>query len=792
MHSVVLDATSYILLLSSFVTFLILLWLRYKHQKKKSPFYILSISDVLSAALTAIILLINHIEPEMKINYNSQNSVGKHTFNRTWTAENQSQQQFLPFLQIHDLSVAIDNTDLNVTLTCDMKDILMQYGMLLATLANAFISLLTFVVQCNLSAACLRQRYARIIESSTNDARLASKDMQVICRGRRTMEDEHKSMSQRQDNIATTKRSNNIDKFLQRIAKISKFQMMNEDDEKSAGYLVILHWLVPFLVVGILYFAEYDDTNIARHAEDSECIFENNFPMNDLYISLNVKNNPETINSVTQATLENNYLLHQELLNKSKANNVEINQIVLKVQDIVKTILNCSHDTAENVETRDNSSESRNTTKYVIANDTIIYRENDTNINTIIQTLYDTSMDYNVSIYNSFLNDNNKDNNKYFDQNLISLFRDLSKNASEGEKDISAIGSLNNTSQISVQSKNESYQQATQMYFTSKEENTSRWITNIPIIQNVPFVSDNEIYIDIIKRIQAANVHNNATKNRYDPHDNGKTERNLRISAKEKPYSSRHLSFNETDHFNQYINSMIKRDSQVNLRHYTINKCLLSMKFLKLHLFALSFAIYFLPILFSCILQMRGRYMCKNTLTMLKANIDLASDLFQSNISSNKKINVVNVNKLPSEVPVRLSMNDRKIGHGSLTQQFDISQEPSSTQDNERSGEATDECHESRVKIQNQDIFKIDCMVRIFNTVRLLLILCVLLWSPMFLETLLRAFSCIRAPQWWNNITFSSAISFSIIRNILNINIIKIQEACSNVSTKENRVYPIK
>ncbi|KAH0951970.1 hypothetical protein HN011_004794 [Eciton burchellii] len=693
MHSVVLDATSYILLLSSFVTFLILLWLRYKHQKKKSPFYILSISDVLSAALTAIILLINHIEPEMKINYNSQNSVGKHTFNRTWTAENQSQQQFLPFLQIHDLSDAIDNTDLNVTLTCDMKDILMQYGMLLATLANAFISLLTFVVQCNLSAACLRQRYARIIESSTNDARLASKDMQVTCRGRRTMEDEHKSMSQRQDNIATTKRSNNIDKFLQRIAKISKFQMMNEDDEKSAGYLVILHWLIPFLVVGILYFAEYDDTNIARHAEDSECIFENNFPMNDLYISLNVKNNPETINSVTQATLENNYLLHQELLNKSKANNVEINQIVLKVQDIVKTILNCSHDTAENVETRDNSSESRNTTKYVIANDTIIYRENDTNINTIIQILYDTSMDYN--------------------------------NASEGEKDISAIGSLNNASQISVQSKNESYQQATQMYFTSKEENTSRWITNIPIIQNVPFVSDNEIYIDIIKRIQAANVHNNATKNRYDPHDNGKTERNLRISAKEKPYSSRHLSFNETDHFNQYINSMIKRDSQ-------------------------------------------------------------------SNISSNKKINVVNVNKLPSEVPVRLSMNDRKIGHGSLTQQFDISQEPSSTQDNETSGEATDECHESCVKIQNQDIFKIDCMVRIFNTVRLLLILCVLLWSPMFLETLLRAFSCIRAPQWWNNITFSSAISFSIIRNILNINIIKIQEACSNVGAKENRVYPIK
>jgi len=330
------------------------------------------------------------------------------------------------------------------------------------------------------------------------------------------------------------------------------------------------------------------------------------------------------------------------------------------------------------------------------------------------------------------------------------------------------------------------------MYFTSTEENTSHWITDIPIVQNVTFVSDNEIYIDIIKRIQAANMHNNATKNRYDPHDNGKTERNhLRIyTAKEKPYSSRHLSFNETDFFNQYINS-IKHDSQVNLQH-TMNKCLLSMKFLKLHLFVLSFAIYFLPILFSCILQMRGRYMCKNTLMMLKANTDLASVLFRSNISSNKKINVVNVNKPPSEDPVRLFMNDRKIGHGSLIQQFDTSQEPSFTQDNETIREVTDESHESRVKIQNQNTLEIDCMVRILDTIRLSLILCILLWSPMFLEILLRAFLCTQAPQWWNNIAFSSAISFGIIRNILNINIIKIQEACGNVGTKENRVYPIK
>jgi len=405
MHPVVLDATGYVLLLSSFIMFLILLWLRCKHQKKKSPFYILSISDILSTALTAIILLINHIEPGMKMDYNWQNNVDKH--NRMWMAENQSQQQFQPFLQIHDLSDAIDNTNLNVTLTCDMKDILMQYGMLLAALANAFMSLLTFVIQCNLSAVCLKQRYASMIESLTNDARFASKDTQGTCRERRMAEEnEHELMSQRQNNITTTKRNNSIDKFLQRIAKMSKFQMMNEDDKRPVGYLVVIHWLVPFLVVGILYFAEYDDMNIARHIEDSECIFENNFPMNDLYVSLSVQNSPETINSITHSTLENNHLLHQGLLNKSKASNVEIDQIVSKVQDIVKTILNCSYDTAENIETRNYSSGSRNTTKYVIMNDTIIYKENDTNINTIIQTLYDiTPMDHDVSIYNSFSNE---------------------------------------------------------------------------------------------------------------------------------------------------------------------------------------------------------------------------------------------------------------------------------------------------------------------------------------------------------------------------------------------------
>ncbi|RLU18286.1 hypothetical protein DMN91_008642 [Ooceraea biroi] len=669
------------------------------------------------------------------MNYNWQTTgVGDRTANRTWTLESQSQHQ-LPPLQIDDPREAVvDNTDLDVSLTCDMKDVLMQYGMLLAALANAFVSLLTLVVQCNLSAACVKQRYASIIESLTDDTRLDSKVTRITCRERGTTTDEQESESRQQSNIDTTERSNGVQGFVQRMVEISKFQVLKGDNERPVGYLVTAHWLVPFLVVGILYFAEYDDMNAARHTEAIECIFESNFPMNDFCVFLDAENSSKTANSIAHVTLGNNYPLDEELLNQSKPSNVEINQIVSKVQDIVRTVLNYTRDSAVNVENinfRDNSSESRNITKYVV-NDAVIYRENDTSIDAVIQTLYGTLMDHDAAA-----------------------------------KEKNPTGNLGNVPQISTESKHDSYQGT----------------TDTPIVRNATLASNNEIYNDIIKRIQAASAHSSAAQNHYDSRDNGKQpERN----GLRKPHSIRHLSPSETDRFNQYINSVTRRDSEVNLQR-AINKCLLSMKFLKLHLLALSFTIYFLPILLSCILQVRGRHVCKSALAMLKANVDLASTLLRSN-SNEEKIS-------KSFLKFWLSVNDKKARRRSSVEESDAPrQEPGFTQScsNGADVEAMSECHETHTRTQSQNTLEIDSMVRILDTVKLSLILCVLLWTPIFLETLLRAFSCTQAPRWWNSVTFSSAVSFGIVRNALNISIMRIQEVCDNAGAKENKVHPIK
>lgn len=88
-------------------------------------------------------------------------------------------------------------------------------------------------------------------------------------------------------------------------------------------------------------------------------------------------------------------------------------------------------------------------------------------------------------------------------------------------------------------------------------------------------------------------------------------------------------------------------------------------------------------------------------------------------------------------------------------------------------------------------VSEVECTVRILDTIRLSLILCVVLWTPVFLGTLLKVYSCTRAPQWFNDVTFLSAISFGVVRNALNMNIIRIQEACGDASTKENRIHPV-
>lgn len=773
MHPAILDIAGYILLLSGLITLVMLLRERCK-RKKESPFYILSMSDVFSSIVTAIVLLASHIEDEVKFSYNWQNNINDTEIDHAWTIRNNSEYKLL-FSRIHQLNgKTAREVDSNVTLTCNVKDVFMQYGMLLAPLTNALISLLTFAVQCNLNAMCVKRRCANLMKSSASrNTRLETKHVEIMRRGKGTSEDQQELASQGSN--VSAKNAN----IVRKIMKIFQFQTAREHNKKSASFLVTSHWLVPFLVTAILCFAGYDDMNIVQRTKDTECIFESNFPVN-FYVFSDAENNLNIVNSdVHKTPLESYYFVDEEALIKSNLSNEKVNQIVSKVQGIVENELSYIRSSTENTKATNpfDTSTLQNMTNYIVINNTSI--ENITGIDEAreTQTTNDIITEQIINVYNL---SSQTDNHTHFDPEML-LFHNLLKNISE-ESNITTLGSTSNVMQPSVQNKD------TMNSYEGAKENTTDRTVDILISQDPTFISDDQIYADILKRIHAASVYT-ALKNHRNhsvdrPYDRKKPKRNNLEDyiARIKPNSIADLFFDKYDHFDRDINTETSGSSRMT------NECLVSNEFLKLYLFVLSFAIYFLPILLCCILQVRGEHACENTLAILKAKIDLMSTLLDANYNDDDNVVIVNEGAHAEW----LSTSSGSIGSKSSTDRFN---KPLEIRDNHGStidvGTISTK-HESYKKVQNRDmLLEVNCTARICRVVKVSLILCVLLWSPIFLGTLLKVFSCIHGPKWLTDTIFLSAISFGIIRNILNMYIIKIQELCTNDNAKENRICPV-
>lgn len=573
MHSAVLDATGYTLLLSSVIALAVLLW-KGCRRMRKSPFYVLSASDVFSAALTAVILLVNHIEAGIRLSYNWQNGTDGDTPSRTWTNGDNYRFSFLKT----DLRGAVDNSgevELNVTLTCGMKDILMQYGMLLAALTNAFVSLLTMSVQCNFDAACMRRRCANVMKSLKNAQPGGPKDAEVKRRESEISENEQES----QQDINTKTRSN----IVQGLVKIAKFRTAKEDAKGPTSFLVTSHWLVPFLVVGILYFAEYNDMSNVRNTEDIECVLGSNFPINDLD-TLSEADNPNVTGSVPP---ERNHLLNESFDSiKTEPSSVEIDEVVSKVQGIVRTELNyarnLTHAEDTGITSFPDTSGPQNLTRYILENNVMKYIKNITNNS--VPGLNNALTQRNISVHNSFIN------NMHLKQDSeVPLFYDLSKSAEK----LDATTSGSRVSQVS----DDSYPEDAQTYLASTEGSTTRRTAVTSPAQNA--TSNSQIYSEIRRRIQAAGVHS-AAKNHYSRPTSRPRDVEPEISsaknhiAKRKPNSIEDLLSNDDRH------ASAGQSRQGGSLHMA-NECLVSTRFLKLQLFVLSFAIYFLPILLSCI-----------------------------------------------------------------------------------------------------------------------------------------------------------------------------------------------
>lgn len=830
MHPAILDVAGYALLLSGLIALVMLLREGCKY-KKRSPFHILSTSDVFSSIVTAVALLASHIEAEIKMSYNRRNDT---EIDRVWTIKDDGEYKFLLPRTREPKAGAVHEVDSNMTLTCDLKDILMQYGILLAPLTNALVSLLTFAVQCNLNAACVKRRCAAdALRSPAGEARLEKKRSEATHRRREAAAEDQQELASQRSNVNERNAS-----FVQKIVKIFQFQTARQDDKKPAGFLVVSHWLVPFFVTAILCFAEYDDMNAARRTEDTECALRSNFPVN--FHVFSSAQEDLAISSVYPTPLEHYHFVHEETSNQSSLKSVEVNRIVSKVQSIVRNVLSYIRNSTENTEAVDflDISRLRNVTGHLVMNDTSRVK-NVTGVDgaAATQAASDTMVERIAGVYNL---SSHADNNTHFNQDpQVLLLHDLLKNASQ-ESDVTALDSSTQSVQskngsyeedtrtyfagagekeeeitqrttdipiaqdaifvpddqvytdISNQNKNDSYEEDTQTHFAGTEENdTTRMTTDASIAQNTTFVSNDQIYTDILKRIQAAsayialNSHGNRLVNRV----HGKKQL-TRYDVKDyiariKPDSIEDSSRRGNHHSDH-------RDVHTETRggpSHMINECLVSSEFLKLHLFVLSFAIYFLPILLCCVLQVRGEHVCKTALEILKAKVGPVSTMLHAD--SNDDDNVVIVNE-GARVTEWLSTSGRGTGGRQNSDEFDKSLEIKNSHGSTIDTGSTSKHHENCVEAQNRDmLLEVNCTAQICRVIKISLILCVILWSPVFLGTLLKVFSCIHAPQWLTDTTFLSAISFGVVRNVLNMYIIKTQDLCGNDSMKENRIHPV-
>lgn len=312
----------------------------------------------------------------------------------------------------------------------------------------------------------------------------------------------------------------------------------------------------------------------------------------------------------------------------------------------------------------------------------------------------------------------------------------------------------------------------------SAEEDASRRTSDTRVAANTTFISKNQIYADIIKRIQAASAHL-AMRNHYNRSVDRLGEQPIRNSydARMKPNPIEDLLFSESD---------FDRDTETeNGSMHMNNECLVSTKFLKLHLFVLFFTIYLLPILLCCILQIRGGHVCKKAVATLRAKADLASTSSRGNVGPNEGSKAAVAVEPRSKL---LFANDESTGDQTSIEGLDTMEEMKDSCGGKTNTEVTSKNH---TDMQDKSaLLEVRYMARTFKTVNASLILCVVLWTPVFLVTLLRVFLCVHAPRWLIDATFLSAIFFGAVRNLFNINIIKIQERC-NVGAKENRIHPV-
>lgn len=611
--------------------------------------------------------------------------------------------------------------------SCTFPHVLMQYAMFMVPFANAFMSLLIYSVQCSSGISCVAKKCSKLTKSARNT-----------------------------DPEGSDKSTNSKDEKIT-ISKDQTKRVNLKNGSKLTGFGLITQWLVPLLVTAALSLSKPQDMEKLHETNEMDCIFRVNFPL-------------ESCDVLDTSTLINRTEYYYDGLNDkikvydpdtsriSYPDSGVIDDIISKVRRVVKSAMN---------KTCNNSAELKNSSSFRPWN---ITQKNLSNVDdemleklTKIQQILDTkdlgALDTDcTTMETDELPETDREVNE--DEEL-KLFEEAVENAQNKLTTSSTI-------EILETMQPDAFPQEITEAMTEgvmREDKTDEIQGKSKLRSNETTIITREklhakIYEDIIKRIrstvmQAGNLGDDNSRFR----DSKPQIDSLGSGSDPSKVRDERKIFNEFE-------------TQLNMH----DGCFLSAKFLKIHLSIFLFIVYFVPVLISVILQTRAVYVCENVYQQIgtagkkdvkKTNENTASSSNSSSgwfpSGSKEQINTV----------AESSGDLENIEGANMSENTEFSR-----REDKRTG----------FKHVLQETKSIQML---FDVLKKSLMLGILMWTPAFLEILSKVFLCSSTPAWLSNFLYFIGLSFGIVKNIVNVNIAKINKHMRDECYgKENSVHP--
>lgn len=759
MYYIILNISTYMLLLSSVLTIIVLLKRQFK-EWRNTPLYILSISDVLFSIFTSSILFTNFM---IHITYLNHNKVNNKIFpinESTWNIEDVNSNQQIKFKRFMEYTINMNQNNFNMIPQCNIIKIIIKYGMLFFPFTNSFVSLLIFSVQCNLNAFHLTNQYFKLLQTEEmiykENININKFNTEIKC----------DSIVE----IMKSKRVSEIKKNMKNILHIFKCNKMKKD-KKFIIIFILNQWILPIIVIGLLYFSEYD-TNLTNDMENKKCFSESILFLDDCY-NIKFTNIPQNVNfEIYKSPLYEDYV-NKDLMKTS--NTTQVNEIISKVQNLVFSAMNDTYTIPSNIIFQ-NVSEFLNIKKYFELDHAKAIKQNksiesESKINNIEN---DKNLKNNMQI-NNYIDKDNKE----------LLFNSLKYLLKEKISNNKVNNNINITEKLNFKQ--------LQMCLNKSKDIIDNFI-NIIKRYNTSIILNDQIYVNVFKCIYNISEQNIQNYQKDKNHLNKKQQKELKKLKSKEIFQYNSIFHKQNELSNIKIN-IYQNDNASKIIQEYVDKCFISTKFLKIHLFALIFVIYFLPILFSSILQQYGKLKCQIILKNLKAEYIMQLNNFNSditnkvnnihcNISMNSKKSSNSKDVIFSNENIQESINFNKL-YLTETQQKDFKQ---NWNEHYKDNQQNISFHEKRIQLNA--IYQIENMLHLFNNIKMSLLCGILLWTPLFFECLMKVFTVLYIPEWLLNITYLTGISFNTLRNIFNLKMIKLQEKNMN-NKKTNSIHPI-